>query len=71
MLHDFFSPGHVAVGGTTLDNQLGKTWYDIGIGLTGELGKRSELYANVKYEHSIGGEYRRNVFGQMGYRLSW
>ncbi|MDQ0621961.1 autotransporter family protein [Paraburkholderia graminis] len=71
VLHDFFSPGHVAVGGTTLDNQLGKTWYDIGIGLTGELGKRSELYANVKYEHSIGGEYRRNVFGQVGYRLSW
>jgi outer membrane autotransporter protein len=71
VLHDFFSPGQVTVGGTTLDNELGKTWYDVGVGITGNFAKRSELYANVKYEHSAGGEYRRNVFGQVGYRFSW
>jgi outer membrane autotransporter protein len=71
VLHDFFSPGQTTVGGTSFDNELEKTWYDIGIGITGSVGKHSEAYANVKYEHSWGGEYRRNVFGQAGYRFSW
>ncbi|MGY6204831.1 autotransporter family protein [Paraburkholderia strydomiana] len=71
VLHDFFSPGQTTVGGTSFDNELEKTWYDIGIGITGSVGKHSEAYANVKYEHSWGGAYRRNVFGQAGYRLSW
>ncbi|WP_310631340.1 autotransporter outer membrane beta-barrel domain-containing protein [Paraburkholderia sp.] len=48
-----------------------KTWYDVGFGITGSFGKRSAIYAIVKYEHSLGGECRRNVFGQAGYRFSW
>jgi outer membrane autotransporter protein len=71
VLHDFFSPGQTSIGGVTLQNELGKTWYDIGVGVTGSFGKRSELYANVTYAHSISGDYRRNVFGQAGYRFSW
>lgn len=71
VLHDFFSPGQTSVGGATLDNQLGKTWYDVGVGLTGSFGKSSSVYANVTYAHSISGDYRRNVFGQAGYRFSW
>ncbi|WP_164853825.1 autotransporter outer membrane beta-barrel domain-containing protein [Paraburkholderia kirstenboschensis] len=54
---------------TSFDNGLDKTWYDIGFGITGSFGKNSEVYVNVKYEHSWGGEYRRNVFGQAGYRF--
>lgn len=71
VLHDFFSPGQTRVGGATLQNELGKTWYDIGVGVTGSFGKNSTAYANVSYAHSIGGDYRRNVFGQAGYRFSW
>jgi outer membrane autotransporter protein len=71
VLHDFFSPGQTSVGGTSFQNELGKTWYELGIGITGSFGTRSELYANVKYAHSIGGDYRRTVFGQAGYRFSW
>lgn len=71
VLHDFFSPGQTSVGGATLQNQLGKTWYDVGVGLTGSFGKSSSVYANVTYAHSISGDYRRNVFGQAGYRFSW
>lgn len=71
VLHDFFSPGQTTVGGTPFDNAMQKTWYDVGVGITGSFGKRSEIYASVKYEHSMGGEYRRNVFGQAGYRFSW
>lgn len=71
VLHDFFSPGQVVVGGTPFANALAKTWYDIGVGMSGTFGKHSEVHANVKYEHSMGGAYRRNVFGQVGYRFSW
>ncbi|WP_413197756.1 autotransporter outer membrane beta-barrel domain-containing protein [Pararobbsia alpina] len=71
VLHDFFSPGRTSVGGTSFEEEMGKTWYDVGVGVTGSFGTNSELYANVKYEHSMGGEYRRNVFGQVGYRYSW
>jgi outer membrane autotransporter protein len=71
VLYDFFSPGQVTIGGTSLDNELGKTWCDVGIGITDSFAKSSEVYTNLKYEHSMGGEYRRNVFGQLGYRFSW
>ncbi|WP_460909689.1 autotransporter family protein [Paraburkholderia jirisanensis] len=71
VLHDFFSPGQTSIGGATLQNELGKTWYDVGVGVTGSFGKSSEVYANVTYAHSISGDYRRNVFGQAGYRFSW
>jgi outer membrane autotransporter protein len=71
VLHDFFSPGQTSVGGTSFQNELGKTWYELGIGITGSFGPRSELYANVKYARNMGGDYRRTVFGQAGYRYSW
>ncbi|GAB2906046.1 autotransporter adhesin YapE [Paraburkholderia jirisanensis] len=71
VLHDFFTPGQTSVGGASLQNELGKTWFDVGVGMTGSFGKHSELYANVTYAHSISGDYRRNVFGQAGYRFGW
>ncbi|CAB3765287.1 autotransporter outer membrane beta-barrel domain-containing protein [Paraburkholderia solisilvae] len=71
VLHDFFSPGQTTVASTSLDNELGKTWYELGVGITGSFGKSAELYANVKYAHDFSGEYRRNVFAQAGYRFSW
>ncbi|MFC0691407.1 autotransporter outer membrane beta-barrel domain-containing protein [Paraburkholderia humisilvae] len=71
VLHDFFSPGQTTIGGTSLDNELGKTWYELGVGVTGNSSKSSELYANVKYAHDFSGDYRRNVFAQVGYRFNW
>jgi len=71
VLHDFFSPGQTTVGGTPFNNELSKTWYDVGVGVTGSFVKHSEAYANVKYAHSFSGEYLRTVFAQVGYRYSW
>lgn len=62
VLHDFFSPGQMNVGGTTLANRLGKTWYELGVGLTGSFRKRSTLYADIRHAHSMGGGYRRTAF---------
>lgn len=71
VLHDFFSPGQTRVADVAFDNTLNKTWYELGLGVMASLGKSSWLYANVKYAHNIGGDYRQNVFGQAGYRYSW
>lgn len=71
VLHDFLSPGQTTVGSTALNDQLGKTWYELGLGVTGTFGKRSTLFADVRYAHSAGGDYRRTVSGQAGYRFSW
>jgi outer membrane autotransporter protein len=71
VLHDFLSPGQTTVGGTLFDNRLGRTWYELGLGLTGTFGKRSTVYAEVRYAHNVGGDYRRTVFGQAGYRFNW
>ncbi|WP_175963077.1 autotransporter outer membrane beta-barrel domain-containing protein [Burkholderia pyrrocinia] len=71
VLHDFLSPGQTVVGGTPFATHLGRTWYELGLGVTSGLGKSGELYANVKYARNIGGDYRRGITGQVGYRYSW
>ncbi|RKP47816.1 autotransporter outer membrane beta-barrel domain-containing protein [Pararobbsia silviterrae] len=71
VLHDFFSPGQTSVGGTPLSADPARTWYDVGAGVTTSMGKSSELYFNVRYARNLGGEYRRTVFAQAGYRYSW
>ncbi|WP_321819920.1 MULTISPECIES: autotransporter outer membrane beta-barrel domain-containing protein [unclassified Burkholderia] len=71
VLHDFLSPGQTVVGGTPFATHLGRTWYELGLGVTAGFGKSGALYANVKYARNIGGDYRRGVTGQVGYRYSW
>ncbi|MGS0895166.1 autotransporter outer membrane beta-barrel domain-containing protein [Burkholderia stagnalis] len=71
VLHDFLSPSQTVVGGTPFATNLGRTWYELGLGVTAGMGKSGELYANVKYARNIGGDYRRGVTGQVGYRYSW
>ncbi|WDR89326.2 autotransporter outer membrane beta-barrel domain-containing protein [Burkholderia ambifaria] len=71
VLHDFLSPGQTVVGGTPFATHLGRTWYELGLGVTAGFGKSGELYANVKYARNLGGDYRRGITGQVGYRYSW
>ncbi|WP_423370243.1 autotransporter outer membrane beta-barrel domain-containing protein [Burkholderia sp. LMG 32019] len=71
VLHDFLSPGQTVVGGTPFATHLGRTWYELGVGVTAGFGKSGELYANAKIARNIGGDYRRGIVGQVGYRYSW
>ncbi|UXU88424.1 autotransporter outer membrane beta-barrel domain-containing protein [Burkholderia sp. S-53] len=71
VLHDFLSPGQTVVGGTPFATHLGRTWYELGVGVTAGFGKAGELYANAKIARNIGGAYRRGIVGQVGYRYSW
>ncbi|QHE93962.1 autotransporter outer membrane beta-barrel domain-containing protein [Pandoraea fibrosis] len=71
VVHDFLSPGATSVAGASFDSSLAKTWYEMGAGLEATLGRASSLYASVKYARNMGGEYRRNVYGQVGYRYRW
>ncbi len=71
VVHDFLSPGQTSVAGATFDSSLAKTWYELGAGVAATLGRTSSLYASVKYARNLGGDYRRNVYGQVGYRYRW
>ncbi|MBZ5792041.1 autotransporter outer membrane beta-barrel domain-containing protein [Burkholderia contaminans] len=71
VLHDFLSPGQTVVGGTPFATHFGRTWYELGVGVTAGFGKSGELYANAKIARNIGGDYRRGIVGQVGYRYSW
>ncbi|AKM29991.1 hypothetical protein AB870_07585 [Pandoraea faecigallinarum] len=71
VIHDFLSPGATNVGGATFDSSLAKTWYELGAGVEAALGRASSLYAGVKYARNIGGDYRRNIYGQAGFRYRW
>ncbi|MDR3396596.1 MAG: autotransporter outer membrane beta-barrel domain-containing protein [Pandoraea sp.] len=71
VVHDFLSPGQTSVAGATFDSSLAKTWYELGAGVGATLGRTSSLYASVKYARNLGGDYRRNVYGQVGYRYRW
>jgi autotransporter family porin len=50
---------------------LSRTWYELGLGVTTSFGHSNALYLNVKYARNIGSDYRRNIFGQVGYRYNW
>lgn len=71
ILHDFLSPGETTVGGTAIPSALGKTWYELGVGVTASYGQAGEMYASVKYQRNLGEQYRQGVMGQVGYRYSW
>ncbi|AOB33127.1 hypothetical protein AKI39_23805 [Bordetella sp. H567] len=71
VLHDFVPPRAVTVGGTSVRSDFGRTWGEVGFGISEVVGKGGQLYATVKLAKNLGGEERRGVFGQVGYRYSW
>jgi outer membrane autotransporter protein len=71
VLHDFVPPRAVTVDGTSFRSDFGRTWGELGLGISESVGKGGQLYATVKFAKNFGGEDRRGVFGQVGYRYSW
>ncbi|WP_167457982.1 autotransporter outer membrane beta-barrel domain-containing protein [Rahnella woolbedingensis] len=71
ILHDFIKPHSMRVGDTEFSPETAKTWYEVGAGVTGNITTNSQLYANVKYEHSFNDNDREGVSGQIGFRYSW
>lgn len=71
VLHDFVPPRAVTVGGTSVRSDFGRTWGEVGVGINQVVGKGGQLYANFKLAKNFGGEERKGIFGQVGYRYSW
>ncbi|WP_175773364.1 autotransporter outer membrane beta-barrel domain-containing protein [Paraburkholderia phenazinium] len=71
ILHDFLAPGRTSIGGTTFDPTPGRTWGELGVGVTVSYGNSGEMYAKVAYQRNLSGQYRQGVVGQLGYRYSW
>ncbi|OZI20952.1 hypothetical protein CAL26_26235 [Bordetella genomosp. 9] len=71
VLHDFIPARAVTVGDTSVRSSFGRTWGEVGFGINEAVGKGGQLYATIKLAKNLGGEERRGVFGQVGYRYSW
>jgi outer membrane autotransporter protein len=71
VLHDFVPLSNVTVGGSSFSPSVGRTWGEVGGGLSMAINKRSQFYAAVKYQKNLGGDERQGVFAQVGYRYSW
>lgn len=71
VLHDFVQARRVNVGATSIRPDLGRTWGELGVGVSSSNTTGAQLYAVAKVQKNIGGEERRGVFGQLGYRYSW
>lgn len=68
---DFVKPGQTVVGGTAFNPTFGRTWYDVGAGVTAVAGKHGELYAHGGYQSNLGGSDSRGYYGQVAYRYRW
>ncbi|WP_156513315.1 autotransporter outer membrane beta-barrel domain-containing protein [Bordetella ansorpii] len=71
VLHDFIGARRVRVDDAALREGLGRTWTEVGAGLSMRAGPSGQLYAAVKVARNLGADERRGLFGQVGYRYSW
>ncbi|WP_080434935.1 autotransporter outer membrane beta-barrel domain-containing protein [Burkholderia ubonensis] len=71
VLHDFTPMGTTSVAGTVVPGELGRTWYELGAGVSAQWGKSMQFTTQVKYANHLGGGARRNVAVQAGLRYGW
>lgn len=71
VLRDLLPSRKVRVDDVTIRPDMGRTWLEVGGGVSASVGASGHLYAVVKVSKNIGGEERRGLLGQVGYRYSW
>ncbi|WP_208456209.1 autotransporter outer membrane beta-barrel domain-containing protein [Burkholderia latens] len=71
VLHDFTPMGTTVIAGNAVPAEFGRTWYELGAGISAQLGRTMQLTAQVKYASRIGGDERRNLAVQGGLRYGW
>jgi outer membrane autotransporter protein len=72
--HEFKSDAVTAFSSQTGDipfhSDLGGSWWELGSGLSAQLGKRASLYATVSYDKGFN-EGVKAVNGNLGMRINW
>jgi outer membrane autotransporter protein len=71
VLHDFTPMGTTVIAGSAVPAEFGRTWYELGAGISAQLGRAMQVTAQVKYASRIGGDERRNLAVQGGLRYGW
>ncbi|MBR8302418.1 autotransporter outer membrane beta-barrel domain-containing protein [Burkholderia dolosa] len=71
VLHDFTPMGTTVIAGSAVPGEFARTWYELGAGVSAQLGKSMQLTTQVKYANHIGGDARRNLAVQAGLRYGW
>lgn len=57
--------------GTTLSSSLGGRWSQVGVGISGEVSKRTTLFAGADYEHALGDGKGDSIGGRVGVNILW
>lgn len=71
ILHEWMSPTDVTVGGTKISENLGKTWFELGVAGQFPVADDTVIYGKASYQHAIGNDSRHGAQGQFGIRHSW
>ena len=69
--HDFTAPKAVHVGRDSAKEKYNQTWAEVGLGLQLPAGKESYIYADGRYEHSLGGKKHAGYRGTIGFKHTW
>ena len=69
--HDFNSPSHTNIGYASYSEKTNETWGEFGIGLQLPIGRASQIYGDVRYEHNFGHNKRHSYSGNIGLKVQW
>ncbi|MBP6020583.1 MAG: autotransporter outer membrane beta-barrel domain-containing protein [Burkholderiaceae bacterium] len=56
---------------TALTTNLGGTWAQFGVGLSGQVKKNVSVFASADYNRNIGGQKSHGVTGRIGLKVAW
>ncbi|WP_071058472.1 autotransporter outer membrane beta-barrel domain-containing protein [Pelistega sp. MC2] len=69
--HDFISPKSVRIGTDNIREKYNRTWWEVGAGVQLPVTTKTQVYGDVRYEHSFGGAKRAGYKGSIGVKYSW
>ncbi|ETD67741.1 hypothetical protein V757_10880 [Pelistega indica] len=69
--HDFISPKSVRIGTDNIREKYNRTWWEVGAGVQLPVTTKTQVYGDVRYEHSFGGTKRAGYKGSIGIKYSW
>jgi outer membrane autotransporter protein len=71
LLRSFGRHDAVSFDDTTLSNGIGQTSGQVGVGVTGKIGRNSAMYAALSYQTNLDGEEQRITSGNVGVQFAW
>jgi outer membrane autotransporter protein len=71
LLRSFGRHDAVTFDDTTVTSSIGQTSGQVGVGVTGKIGRTSSMYAALSYQTNLDGEEQRITSGNVGVQFVW